>query len=295
MLQGFTWCASNTPYTSPFSIFVSGTVLHPRHRTISPGLFGPVHQIRLAAPFTSTVLRPRFQLCSPSPSPQPFSILVSGTVLRPRHRRRPLSSSPLPSSILVSGTILHPRPRNCPSSSSPEPFSIPVHRTISPGLFGPVHQIRLAAPFTSTVLRPRFQLCSPSPSPQPFSILVPGTILHPRHRRRPLSSSQEPFSVLRSSFPKPSSILVSGTVLRPRPRNCPSSSSPEPFSIPVHRTISPELFRPVHQIRLAAPFTSTVLHSRLRNRPPSSLRYRPPSSSPEPSSIPVFSRPVFLM
>ena len=182
MIQGFTRCAPNTPYTLPFSILVSETVLHPRHRTISPGLFGPVHQIRLAAPFTSTVLRPRFQLCSPSPSPQPFSILVPGTILHPRHRRRPLSSSqepfsvlrssfPKPSSILVSVTIFHPRPRNCPSSSSPEPFSIPVHRTISPELFRPVHQIRLAAPFTSTVLRPCFQLCSPDSPPIP--------VLHP--------------------------------------------------------------------------------------------------------------------
>lgn len=40
-------------------------------------------------------------------------------------------------------------------SSSPKPFSVPVHRTISPGLFGPVHHIRLAAPFTSTVLLSR--------------------------------------------------------------------------------------------------------------------------------------------
>ena len=40
-----------------FSILVSGTV--PVHRTISPGLFGPVHHIRLAAPFTSTVLLSR--------------------------------------------------------------------------------------------------------------------------------------------------------------------------------------------------------------------------------------------
>ena len=113
-------------------------------------------------------------------SPQPSSVHVFSSVLRPRLLNHSPSSSPEPSSVLVSVTILHPRPRNCPSSSSPEPFSIPVHRTISPELFRPVHQIRLAAPFTSTVLRPCFQLCSPFPSPLPSSILVTVAVLHPR-------------------------------------------------------------------------------------------------------------------
>lgn len=48
------------------------------------------------------------------------------------------------------------------------------------------------------------------------------------------------------------------------------SSSPEPFSVPFtelfHRNYPPS---PVHQIHLAAPFTSTVLRPRLLNRPPS--------------------------
>ena len=162
MLQGFTWCAPNTPYTSLFSV--------PVHRTISPGLFGPVHQIRLAAPFTSTVLRPRFQLCSPSPSPQPFSILVPGTILHPRHRRRPLSSSQEPFSVLrssfpksssvhVFSSVHHPRHLNHPPSSSPKPSFILV--------FSPVHRI---------LLRNR----SPSPYTSPSSILVTVAVLHPR-------------------------------------------------------------------------------------------------------------------
>ena len=132
MPQGFTWCTPNTPYTLQSSIPVAGTVLHlrfqpcspqpssiPVHRTISPGLFGPVHQIRLAAPFTSTVLRPRFQLCSPDSSPELFSILVPGTVHHPRHLNRSPSPSPQPFSILVSATVLHPRLRY----RSPSQFS----------------------------------------------------------------------------------------------------------------------------------------------------------------------------
>ena len=115
-------------------------------------------------------------------------------------------------------------------SSSPEPFYIPVHRTISPELFRPVHQIRLAAPFTSTVLRPCFQLCSPFPSPLPSSILVPVTVLHSRLRNRPPSRLRYRPS---SSSPKPSSVHVFSSVLRPRHLNHPPSSSPEPSSIPV--------------------------------------------------------------
>ena len=52
-----------------FRVSVSETVLHPR----SPNYFtGTI----LAAPFTSTILRPRFQLCSLSPSPEPSSVHV---------------------------------------------------------------------------------------------------------------------------------------------------------------------------------------------------------------------------
>ena len=148
--------------------------------------------------------------------------------------------------------------RCAPNTPYTLPFSVPVHRTISPGLFGPVHQIRLAAPFTSTVLRPRFQLCSPSPSPQPFSILVPGTVHHPRH----LNRSPSPFTEL---FHRNYSALFIRFVSQPR--------SPQPSSVHVF---------------------SSVLRPRHLNRPPSRLRYRPPSSSPSPSSILVFSRPVFL-
>ncbi len=278
VLQGFTWCASNTPYTSPFSILVSGTVLHPRHRTISPGLFGSVHQIRLAAPFTSTVLRPRFQLCSPSPSPQPFSILVTSIILHPRH----LNHSP---------------------SSSPEPFSILVtelfHRDYSALFIRFVSQPRSPQPSSvhvfSSVLRLRHLNHSPSSSPQSFSILVTSTILHPRHLNRPPSS----FSALFTGF-------VSGTVLCPVSLLRSPSSSPEPFSILVFSSVHRSRLRnrPPSRLRYHPPssfsalFTGfvsgTVLHPRLQNRPPSRLRYRPPSSSPKPSSIFVFSRPVFL-
>ena len=52
-----------------FRVSVSGTVLHPR----SPNYFtGTI----LATPFTSTVLRPRFQPCSPDSSPKPFFVPV---------------------------------------------------------------------------------------------------------------------------------------------------------------------------------------------------------------------------
>ena len=111
MLQGFTRCTPNATYTLPFSV--------PVHRTISPGLFGPVHQIRLAAPFTSIVLRPRFQLCSPSSSPEPSSLLVSETVLHPRFQLCSPESSTLPSSVPSPSFVLHPRLRNCSPSSSP--------------------------------------------------------------------------------------------------------------------------------------------------------------------------------
>ncbi len=162
---------------------------------------------------------------------------------------------------VLRGAPLTPRTRYRSPSSSPKPFSILVtelfHRDYSALFIRFVSQPRSPQPSSvhvfSSVLRPRLLNHSPSSSPEPSSIPVTVAVLYPRHRNR------SPFSVLRSSFPKPSSILVSVTIFHPRPRNCPSSSSPEPFSIPVHRTISPELFRPVHQIRLAAPFTSTVL------------------------------------
>ena len=143
MLQGFTRCTPNATYTLPFSV--------PVHRTISPGLFGPVHQIRLAAPFTSIVLRPRFQLCSPSSSPEPSSLLVSETVLHPRFQLCSPESSPLPSSVPSPSFVLHPRLRNRPSSS----FSALFTGFVS-----------------GTVLRPVPLLRSPSSSPEPFSILV---------------------------------------------------------------------------------------------------------------------------
>ena len=155
MIQGFTRCAPNTPYTLPFSILVSETVLHPRHRTISPGLFGPVHQIRLAAPFTSTVLRPRFQLCSPSPSPQPFSILVPGTVHHPRHLNR-----------------------------SPSPFTELFHRNYSALFIRFVSQPRSPQPSSvhvfSSVLRSRLRNCSPFSFSALFTGFVSVTVLHSR-------------------------------------------------------------------------------------------------------------------
>ena len=170
MLQCFTRCTTNAMYTLPFSV--------PVHRTISPGLFGPVHQIRLAVPFTSTVLRPRFQLCSPSPSPQPFSILVSGTVLHPC--LPPPSSSPELFSILVFSPVHRIRLRNRPQSRLPPSFSILV---------------------SETVLHPRFQHCSPDSSPELSSILVSVTILHPVSLLRFPSSSPEPSSILVFSRP----------------------------------------------------------------------------------------------
>ena len=174
--------------------------------------------------------------------------------------------------------------RRASNATYTSPFSVPVHRTISPGLFGPVHQIRLAAPFTSTVLRPRFQLCSPDSSPELFSILVPGTVHHPRHLNRSPSPFTELFHrnysalfirfVSQSRSPQPSSVHVFSSVLRPRLLNHSPSSSPPPSSILVSGTV----LRPV---------SVTVLHPCLRNRPS--------SSSPLPFSVLVFSRPVFLM
>ena len=207
MLQGFTRCAPNTPYTSPSSV--------PVHRTISPGLFGPVHQIRLAAPFTSTVLRPRLRNCPPSSSPLPFSILAS-------HPRSP-SSSPEPSSVPSPSFVLHPRLRHCPPSSSPEPSSLLVPVTV----LHLRHLNRPPSPFSAlftgfvsvTVLHPRPRNCSPSSSPLPFSILA-------SHPRSP-SSSPELFS-----------ILVFSPVHRIRLRNrSPSSFSTAQFFLDVTKKV----------------------------------------------------------
>ena len=148
---------------------------------------------------------------------------------------------------VLRGAPLTLRTRRRSPSSSPEPFSIPVHRTISPELFRPVHQIRLAAPFTSTVLRPRFQLCSPSSSPEPSSILVSETVLSPVSLLRPPSSSSELFSILVFS---PVHRIRLRNRSPSRLRNRSPSTSPKPSFILV--------FSPVHRIRL-------------RNRPPSSF------------------------
>ena len=59
-------------------------------------------------------------LRSPSSSPEPSSILVSGTVLRPRFQLCPPSPSPESSSIIVSVTVLRPR---SPSESYRDAFA----------------------------------------------------------------------------------------------------------------------------------------------------------------------------
>lgn len=171
---------------------------------------------------------------------------------------------------VLRGAPLTPRTRH----RSPFPFTELFHRDYSALFIRFVSQPRSPQPSSvlvfSSVLRPRLLNHSPSSSPEPSSVLVSGTILHPRPRNCPSSSSHEPFSV---PSPLPSFILVSGTVLHSRFQPCSPDSSPEPSFILV---------------------SGTVLHPRLQNRPPSRLRYRPPSSSPSPFSIHVFSRPVFL-
>ena len=149
-------------------------------------------------------------------------------------------------------------------------------------------------------LRLRYRL--PSSSPEPFSILVFSSVHRSRLRYRPPSS-----------FPKPSSVPSPSFVLHPRLRNCsPSSFSAlftgfvtGTFSIQSPSFVLPPRLRNCPPSSFSALFTgfvtgtfsiqspSFVLPPRLRNRPPSRLRYRPPSSSPSPSSILVFSRPVF--
>ena len=128
-----------------------------------------------------------------------------------------------------------------------------------------------SVPSPSFVLHPRLRNCSPFSFSALFTGFVSGTVLRPvsgtvLHSRFQLCSPE--------SSPLPSSILVSGTVLHSRFQPCSPDSSPEPFSVPSPELFSILVFSPVHRIR---------------------LRYRPPSLSPEPSSVLVFSRPVFLM
>ena len=123
------------------------------------------------------------------------------------------------------------------------------------------------APLT---LRTRYRPPSSSPS----------FVLHPRLR----NCSQSSFSALFTGFVTGTfSIQSPSFVLNPRLRNRSPSSSPLPSSVlhPRLRNCSPFSFS-----ALFTGFVSgTVLHP----------RFQPCSqdSSPSPSSIPVFSRPVF--
>ena len=219
MLQGFTRCAPNTPYTSPSFILVSGTVLRPVSGTV-------------LRPVSGTVLHSRFQPCSPDSSPLPSSILVSllrspssspSFVLHPRLRNRSPSSSLKPSSILVFSTVHRIRHRNC----SPSPYTELFHRNYSALFIRFVSQPRSPQPPSvhvfSSVLRLRHLNHSPSSSPELSTILVTVAVLHPRPCHRPPFSSPEPSSTLVSE-----TVLrpVTGTVLHPRLRY----RSPSPFS-----------------------------------------------------------------
>ena len=133
------------------------------------------------------------------------------------------------------------------------PYTLPSSILV----FSPVHRIRLLNR-------------SPSSSPELFSIIVSVTVLHPR-------------------LPPSFSILVFSSVHRSRLRHRPPSS----FSALFTGFVTGTVLRPV---------SVTVLHPRFQlcslDLPPipvlrPRLSYRPPSPSPLPSSILVFSRPVF--
>lgn len=64
-----------SPYSSPepSSIIIAGTVLHPRSPNYFTGTIRPCSSDSSRSPVHLTVLRPRFQLCSPDSSPLPFS------------------------------------------------------------------------------------------------------------------------------------------------------------------------------------------------------------------------------
>ncbi len=176
-------------------------------------------------------------LCSRSPNYFTGTIrpCSSDSSRSPVHLNRPPSTFSALFSVPVSSTILHPRPRNHPPSSSPKPFSILVtelfHRDYSALFIRFVSQPRSPQPSSvhvfSSVLHPRLRNCSSFSFSALFTGFVSGTVLHPRHRRRPPSSSPEPSSV---PFPEPSSILVFSSVHRIRLRNrSPSSFSSAQF------------------------------------------------------------------
>ena len=181
---------------------------------------------------------------------------------------------------VLRGAPLTPRTRYRPSSSSPEPFSILV---------------------SVTVLHPRLRNRSPFSFSALFTGFVSGTVLHPRFRGYVLTTRRQTLRRCRCLFfVNFFQDDVFGATCKCLIDKC----------LTLFRVVKMPTLKSVkllcYRVLRGAPQTP-----RIRYRPPSSspepfsilvfspvhrirLQNRHPSSSPEPFSILVFSRPVFL-